>query len=49
MKKVSNWIFLDAGIFIGALLSGDPRHLEARLLVEMARQGELLTCTINQS
>jgi predicted nucleic acid-binding protein len=36
---------LDAGIFIGALLAGDPRHAEARPLVEQARQGTLLACT----
>jgi predicted nucleic acid-binding protein len=38
-------IFLDAGIFIGALLSGDPRHVEARPVVDAARRGELATCT----
>ena len=27
---------LDAGVFIGALLKEDPRHQEARLLVEQA-------------
>ena len=36
---------LDAGVFIGALLEGDPRHQEARSLVERARRGELLACT----
>ncbi|HEY7492673.1 MAG TPA: type II toxin-antitoxin system VapC family toxin, partial [Candidatus Tectomicrobia bacterium] len=36
---------LDAGIFIGALLRGDPRHAEARPLVEEARRGALLACT----
>lgn len=35
----------DAGLFIGALLNGDPRHGEARPLVEAARRGELLVCT----
>lgn len=30
-------VFLDAGIFIGALLSQDPRHTEARPIVEAAR------------
>lgn len=38
-------IFLDAGIFIGALLKGDERHNEARQIVDSARKGELLTCT----
>ena len=36
---------LDAGVFIGALLEGDPRHQEARSLVEQARRGELAACT----
>jgi predicted nucleic acid-binding protein len=38
-------MFLDAGIFIGALLSGDSRHSEARPIVEAARRGEILACT----
>ena len=38
-------VFFDAGIFIGALLGGDPRHEEARRLVEMARRGEMAACT----
>lgn len=38
-------ILFDAGVFIGALLSGDPRHNEARPLVEAARRGEVLACT----
>lgn len=38
-------VFLDAGIFIGALCSGDPRHDEARKIVEAARRGELAACT----
>lgn len=38
-------VFLDAGIFIGALLSQDPRHEEARPIVEAARCGILLACT----
>lgn len=38
-------VFLDAGIFIGALLSQDPRHTEARPIVEAARCGRLLACT----
>lgn len=38
-------VLFDAGVFIGALLKGDPHHQEARPLVEQARRGELLTCT----
>ena len=35
----------DAGMFIGALLMGDPRHEEARQIVEAARRGEVPACT----
>ena len=35
----------DAGMFIGALLTGDSRHAEARPLVEAARRGELSAAT----
>jgi predicted nucleic acid-binding protein len=38
-------VLIDAGVFIGALLTGDPRHAEARPLIEQARQGTLLACT----
>ena len=38
-------VLLDAGILIGALLSGDPRYIEARPLVEAARQGTFKACT----
>jgi predicted nucleic acid-binding protein len=38
-------VLLDAGVFNGALLAGDPRHAEARPLVEHPRQGALLACT----
>lgn len=38
-------VLIDAGVFIGALLKGDPRHAEARPLVEQARRGELVACT----
>ncbi|MFL6213556.1 MAG: type II toxin-antitoxin system VapC family toxin [Blastocatellia bacterium] len=41
----SDRVLFDAGLFIGALLSGDPRYAEARPLVEAARRGELLACT----
>lgn len=44
-SEPANWIFFDAGLFIGALLSGDSRHAEARPLVEAARRGELSACT----
>jgi predicted nucleic acid-binding protein len=43
--SVADLVFLDAGIFIGALLSGDPRHAEARPIVEAARRGEFAACT----
>ena len=38
-------VLFDAGVFIAALLNGDPRHSEARPLVEAARRGELQACT----
>jgi predicted nucleic acid-binding protein len=38
-------VLMDAGMFIGALLQGDPRHAEARPLVEQARQGLVPACT----
>jgi predicted nucleic acid-binding protein len=41
----AEWTFLDAGLFIGALLAGDARHVEARVIVEAARRGELAACT----
>jgi predicted nucleic acid-binding protein len=41
----SDPVLLDAGVFIGALLTGDPRHAEARLIVEAARRGEQPACT----
>ena len=43
--SIESTVFLDAGIFIGALLSGDSRHAEARPIVEAARRGEILACT----
>jgi predicted nucleic acid-binding protein len=43
--NIEEIVFLDAGIFIGALLSGDPRHSEARPIVEAAHRGEILACT----
>lgn len=39
------YVLLDAGVFIGALLTGDSRHAEARPLVEAARRGDMLACT----
>lgn len=39
------YTLFDAGLFIGALLTGDPRHAEARPLVEAARRGDLPVCT----
>jgi predicted nucleic acid-binding protein len=41
----NEWALFDAGVFIGALLLGDPRHAEARDLVEAARHGARLACT----
>lgn len=38
-------VLFDAGLFIGALLKGDPRHTEAFALVEAGRCGDLLVCT----
>ncbi len=38
-------ILFDAGMFIGALLKDDPRHAEARPLVEAARSGDTPACT----
>jgi predicted nucleic acid-binding protein len=35
------YVLFDAGAFIGALLTGDPRHAEARPLVEAARRGHV--------
>lgn len=43
--NASDRVFFDAGLFIGALLKGDPRHDEARLLVDAARRGDLGACT----
>ena len=41
----SECILMDAGVFIGALLKGDPRHAEALPLVEAARRGTLQAYT----
>jgi len=38
-------IMFDAGLFIGALLKGDPRHQEARPIVDLARRGGINACT----
>ncbi|MBN1875581.1 MAG: type II toxin-antitoxin system VapC family toxin [Anaerolineae bacterium] len=45
MTTLSKPVLLDAGVLIGALLLGDPRHTEARPLVEAARGGTLTACT----
>ena len=42
---IADAVFVDAGLFIGALLGDDPRHAEARPLVESARRGEVSWCT----
>lgn len=47
MKSMPNHdevIFFDAGMFIGALLKDDPRHDEARSIVESARYGLIMAC-----
>ena len=44
-ETTSSRVLLDAGVLIGALLKGDPRHQEARPLVERARRAEILACT----
>jgi len=41
----TNLTLFDAGMFVSALLKGDPRHAEARPLVEAARRGEMPVCT----
>jgi len=38
-------VFLDAGIFVAAVLEGHPHNAETRPLVEAARQGHLQACT----
>lgn len=45
LSMANEWVPFDAGVFIGALLLGDPRHTEAQTLVEAARRGEQLACT----
>lgn len=45
MTTPSKPVLLDAGVLIGALLLGDPRHTEARPLVEAARGGTFTACT----
>ena len=41
----SGRVLMDAGMFIGALLTGDSRHAEARPLVEQARRGAVQAYT----
>ena len=41
----NDFVFFDAGMFIGALLRDDPRYGEARPLVEAGRRGDLAVCT----
>ncbi len=38
-------VLLDSGMLIGALLKGDTRHVEARVLVQKAREGEIDAAT----
>ncbi len=44
MNPSDERIFLDAGVFIGAILTGDPRNPEAYPIVEAARRGEFPSC-----
>lgn len=44
-RELGRYTLFDAGLFIGALLAEDPRHEEARPLVEQARRGDILACT----
>ena len=41
----SDMVFLDAGLFIGAIMLGDQRESEAYPIVEAARKGDLRACT----
>ena len=43
-RTKADWLLYDAGVLSGALLSDDPRHAEARPLVEAARRGEIKVC-----
>ncbi len=43
-STASSAVLLDAGVLIGALLRDDPRHQEARPLVEAARRGDVVAC-----
>ena len=41
----SDRVFLDAGVFIGAIMLGDPRGPEAFPIVESARRAGAAFCT----
>ena len=45
MSASDEAVFLDAGVFVGAILLDDPRGSEALPLVEAARRGDLKACT----
>lgn len=45
MPPTEAYALFDTGVFIGTILTGDPRHAEARPLVEAARRRDLLACT----
>jgi predicted nucleic acid-binding protein len=45
MSVTSEFAFLDAGVLIGALSRGDPRHPEAFSIVESVRRGGIRACT----
>jgi predicted nucleic acid-binding protein len=44
----NEYVLFDAGVFIGALLTGDSRHAEARPLVEAARRGDMLAGSVTK-
>lgn len=43
------YVLFHTGVFIGALLTGNPRHAEARPLVEATRRGDVLACATTAS
>jgi len=45
MSQNDDLAFFDAGLFIGAILLGDPRGPEAYPIVEEARRGNFRACT----
>ncbi len=41
MPSMDLEVLLDSGMLIGALMKGDSRHFEARIIIEQARAGEI--------